>query len=293
MKHKLIRQIVTARYGNKVEEYLKEYFKHYNIDDANEIFISLSNLFNNPIGWKGYKNIEFLFDNRTFFVKVLESKIKKLRNSSKLNKNSIIEFFSDNNPYIKYATNIWSIANPGIAFENFIISKEKVAPKFLKQLNKIGVTESSQVLHLHVISNNERYELTRFGYSVPHAHWVVEYYVDALIKASQVLNSNPDIKGYFCEDSWVFDPFVYNKASDGRPYCRFTFLKDNLLVGRRYFVGDALPNGKYWKQFEFSTRNKRRKHFYKTGEYKPKTFGIFYPRENLLNNLDKIKNKYK
>lgn len=288
-KEALLHLIVTARYSNNVEEYLEKYFSKFEDNNYKLVFNALENILDNPIKWDDYNNTEMLLANRNFFVNLVKIRLNTLRLTKNLDRYTVIKFFSDNNPYIKYATNRWAIANPGIALERFIISEDNVAEDFLNQLRKIGVDIGDKVIHLHVISNNERIELKKEKFDVSHNHWVKDYYIDALLKVAEILQSNQQVKGYFCEDSWVFDPFVHNTASDGKPYCSFTFLSDNLLVGNRYFVGDATPDGKYWKQFEFSTRSKRRKDFYHSGEYTPKTYGMFYPREELLKNVEKIK----
>ena len=133
-----------------------------------------------------------------------------------------------------------------------------------------------EVIHLHVISNKERLILREIGFDVSDLHWNKEYYIEALLMAAKILQDNPNIKGYFCEDSWVFDPFVYQTASDGEPYSAFDFLADDLIIGERFFVGDAKVDNKYYKQYEFALKSKRRKLLHEKGEFMPKNlFKIF------------------
>jgi len=68
-------------------------------------------------------------------------------------------------------------------------------------------------------------------FTVPFANWDKSYYIEALIAIHNLLQSNKESIGLFCEDSWVFDPAGHEIASDGKPYASFSFLQDDRLTG--------------------------------------------------------------
>lgn len=285
----LAEEIITTRYPRPINAKLDEYLDTYG-DEPKSIHFLLDELtkkLDDPIEWTEYKIPDSLNNNVEFFKKISKELIKEFREKSIYNHKSVNEFFLKNHTIFKYAIQRWLIVNAGICFELFTISEEKVQKDFLKELLKRGVKLGDVVLHLHVISNGEREDLAALGFPVSYKHWDKSYYIEVLHFANEILQSNPASIGLFCEDSWVFDPAIHKVASDGKPYASFNFLNDDILVGERFFVGDVKPDNDYYKQYDFALRSPRRLKLHQNGEYSPKTYGIFYQKNQLKENLEK------
>jgi len=286
----LAQEIITTRYPRPVNAKLDEYLDIYGINRKSIHFLlnELTSFLNNPLEWAGCQIPNYLKVHAKFFSDISKKLVKEFKEESTYSRQSVNEFFLQNHLTFKYAIQRWLIVNAGICFELFMINEEKVQKEFLRELIKRGVKPGDQVLHLHVISNGEREDLAGLGFPVPYKHWDKSYYIEALNLANQILQSNPESIGLFCEDSWVFDPAVHKMASDGKPYASFNFLEDDAMVGERFFVGDARPNNDYYKQYDFALRSPRRLKLHQSGEYSPKTYGIFYPKNLLKENMEKM-----
>ncbi|MFW5702450.1 MAG: hypothetical protein ACOCXP_00605 [Candidatus Dojkabacteria bacterium] len=286
----LANQIFNVRYPRSENEHLEEYFAvyGYNSDAMKFLFEELSCLVKQDVSWTGYKLTSKLKENAIFFKELVAKRVTDFSKHTEYSKQEVRVFFLSNHEIIKYAIGRWLIVNAGIAIELFYLSEEKVEPNFLHQLIAKGLKIGDEVIHLHVISNNERQRLKQYRFDVPYDHWDESYYLEAVMTVNRLLQSNPESLGLFCEDSWVFDPKVHEVASDGRPYASFNFLANDLLVGERYFVGEAKPDNQYYRQYEFSLRSPRRLDLHKKGEFMPKTYGIYYPKEKLHKNLETL-----
>jgi len=282
-------EIITTRYPRPVNTKLDEYLDNYGVGSKSVHFLlgKLTELLEVPIEWAGYDIPDSLKAHVKFFKNISKKLVKDFRKKQSYDRQSVNKFFLKNHIIFKYAIQRWLIVNAGICFELFTISEEKVQKDFLKELDKRAVRIGDVVLHLHIISNNEREDLIELGFDVPYKHFDKSYYIDALCQANKILQSNPESIGLFCEDSWVFDPAVHKIASDGKPYASFSFLKDDILVGERFFVGDVRPDNNYCKQYDFALRSPRRLKLHQKGEFNPKTYGIFYPKELLKKNVDR------
>lgn len=284
---RLALEIITARYRRPINTKLDEYLNTYGTRTESIHFLlnELTKLLDNPLQWTGYFLPESFKENTEFFKDISKKIVKNFKGESVYSRESVNEFFLKNHNIFKYATKRWLIVNAGICFELFTISEEKVQKDFLKEILKRGVKSGDVVLHLHIISNDEREDLADLGFPVPFKHWDKSYYVEALHLANEILQSDPSSIGLFCEDSWVFDPAIHEITSDGKPYASFSFLKDNSMIGERFFVGDALPDNTYCKQYDFALRSPRRLKLHQMGEFNPKTYGVFYSKEKLKENI--------
>ncbi|HSW97258.1 MAG TPA: hypothetical protein VLF89_05520 [Candidatus Saccharimonadales bacterium] len=286
-KETLAYKIFMVRYPRKDNLFLEEYLEKFGSskEDLLTLLKLLKDQLENPISWRNYTISDMLKANTNFFKKELFKRINNLIVQDDINPNTIRSFFLTNHEIIKYALQRWILVNAGIAIELFTISEEKVERNFLAALFKKRIKLGDEVIHLHVVSNSERKDLQAMSFNVPFAHWDKSYYTGALNSINNLLQSNVESIGLFCEDSWVFDPAIHEIASDGKPYASFSFLKDDRLTGERFFVGEAKSDNNYFKQYEFSLKSPRRKAFYNKGEFIPKTYGIFYPKEKLKNAL--------
>lgn len=282
-------EIITTRYPRPKNVKLDEYFSKFGTSKKSVDFLinELTRIINHPLSWEGYNVPESILNHTDLFQKESLKAIEVSEKEALYSPEKVSEFFLKNHLIFKYATRKWLVANAGLCFELFTISEEKVEKNFLSDLEKRGVKIGDQVLHIHIISNGEREDLMKLGFPVPFKHWDKSYYTQMLKLANQILQSNPKSLGLFCEDSWVFDPFIHGIASDGKPYVSFNFLADDNLVGERFFVAEPKPDNDYCKQFDFALRSPRRLDFYNSGEFTPKTYGIFYAKEKLKENIEK------
>ena len=283
----LAQEIITTRYPRLINIKLDEYLSAYGtgLKSIHFLLNELTKKLDEPIDWAGYKIPNSLKNHVELFKSISKELIKEFQEKSEYDRKSVNEFFLKNHIIFKYAIQRWLIVNAGICFEIFTISEEKVQKDFLKELIKRGIKLGDIVLHLHVVSNGEREDLAALEFPVPFKHWDKSYYTEALRFANEILQSNPASIGLFCEDSWVFDPAIHKISSDGKPYASFSFLKDDILIGERFFVGDVRPDNDYYKQYDFALRSPRRLKLHQKGEYNPKTYGIFYFKDQLKENI--------
>jgi len=279
----LARKIIEVRYPRADNKLLAEYFEMYGATRASveSLLDELLGALDRPWPWPGYELPAPLRANVEFFKVVSRRAVERFRASGMVSAREVSGFFLHNHMIFKYGIQRWLAANAGIAFELFTIETETVEANFLAGLRERGVKLGDQVIHLHVISNNERGDLEQLGFPVPYKHWDKQYYVEALALVDGLLQSNPRSIGLFCEHSWVFDPALHRVASDGKSLVSFDFLGDDELVGERFFVGLALPDNAYFKQYEFALRSPRRLKLHRQGEFTPKTYGIFYAKDRL------------
>ncbi len=263
-------ECLTARYRDKMRLKLKEYFENYGPDGEAALHEVLRCLLANPLDWSGYNISDEVQKNTDRFVEM----VKRILNTQ-------IDWVQ-NHTAIKYAIRRWLYINSAVAVERYTITMSKIAPAGQVLLRKYGVQDGDEVIHLHVISNQEREQWKMAGLSVPSLHWEESQYRVALRTIARLVQNNPRVAGLFCQDSWVFDPALHNVAADGRALAAFDFLRDDTLVGERFFAGNITADGPLASQFEFALRNPRRRQLFERGEYMPRSFGFFFPRELLV-----------
>lgn len=278
----LAQAIFLARYRDKLAPLWVEYRAKYGVTRASVDFLldTVSELLCNPISWSEWGLPSSVLAQRDFFATHADRAIGEAREQLLLNETMVVNFLNTNHVLFKYALNRWLFVNPGIAFEQYTINLAKIAPAGQLILQKHGVNDGASVIHLHIISNQEREKWNQVGLSVPDLHWCESYYRDALAVAAHAV-SHSHILGLFCQDSWVFDPALFGLASDGKPFAAFSWLANEALVGERFFVAPIEPNGPYASQFEFAMRSPRRRDLYERGEFRPRTFGFFYAAKDL------------
>jgi len=291
MKKDLAFTILNVRYPRSDNKHLEEYFNLYGVnrESIDYLIRQLNHLLQEVPHWNGYKLPNKLITNAEFFKQQVGIKIKEYLEVNDYSAKTMGDFLLQNHEIIKYAISRWLLVNAGIAIELFHLSEKQVESNFLRQLLEKGLKINDEVIHMHVISNKERIRLHDLGFNVPYEHWEKAYYLEALNIIDELLQSNSSSHGLFCEDSWVFDPKIHEMASDGKPYASFSFLADDKLVGERYFVGIAKPDNKYYKQYEFSLRSPRRLKLHQNGEFIPMTYGLYYPKDILHENLKQIR----
>jgi len=284
-KQQQITNIITARYSRHAQTALDGYFKAFGLDKETieEIIRGLEELIENPLEYPGYVIPESAEINRRKLLPILQKQIEDLRSSRDEDlKASTEALFVKNNRLIKYCTYRWLLANAGVAIEIMQV-KEKLPADFKTWLaQNFDVHVSDQIIHRHVISNEERNKLKEWGIETPYENWDEEYYKAAMRDIQQMLLSNPESKGILSDGSWTYNPRLFDIASDGKPYASFTFLKDDKYTGHRFFLITATPDNDQAVQLEFAKGSERRKRFIESGELKVDVYGIFYPRDEVL-----------
>jgi len=158
-----------------------------------------------------------LKNNSKFFRNVTNRNLNK-PNLNKLTNKKVFEFFDENHYFIKYGTQRWFLINAGFACEIFTIQKN-LGKNFIQWLKIRKVNIGDQVVHIHIISNKERQErLKKTNFNIPYKHLDKEYYFNALKNIADLIKENNQLKGLFCDVSWVFDPNLHKTASDGKPF---------------------------------------------------------------------------
>ena len=194
----------------------------------------------------------------------------------------VTDFILKQYDLIKYAQEERFLANAGVQLEVLKIPID-CPPELLSWLKEeFDVSVGDTVIHRHVIDVNAQSKLQKAGVPVPHVHWDRSYFADATHQAAELLQLNPQIKGVISLGSWIYDPNNHVLATDGKPYAAFGFLQEEQLVGHRVDLGEATLSNDFRSQYRYATRNQRRATLANTGEYQPHVYGVFYPREELL-----------
>jgi hypothetical protein len=286
-KTQVARAIINARYPRSNFDQLDDYFRAYGATRQSVWFLldELTELLNHPKSWGHYALDPTTVMIAERFREISLSLISDSRKHARFSSGDMQKFLFEHHFIFKYGIRRWLLLNPGIAVELFTIREDNLDVAFRMQLQAWDIAQGDVLVHLHVVSNLERKDLQALGFDVPYAHWDETYYLDALRRIDAMLQSNPASIGLMCEDSWVFDPDLHLVASDGKPLVTFSFMKDKAMAGERFFVGEAKPDNAYAKQFEFALRSPRRRWLHKSGEYTPKTYGMYYAKELLHANM--------
>ncbi len=279
--------ILNARFPNNAKDALDWYFSEFgrSIESSKQILTYFLQVLKD-------KNFDSEIPNFPKFIapkdllvnnlkvrKIVINEIKNILNS--LNEGNgkiedIENFLISNHESIKYALNQWLLSSPGMAIEPYRIP-EDINPDFLEWLKeKFDVGPGALVLHRHVISNNRRIKLKEMGFEVPDMHWIESYYRKGMTYAQNMIRNNESISGIISIGSWVYNKANYEIATDGKPFVSFTFLDNDELTGHRFDIKPA-TEVTYTEQFNFATRDPRRKALYESGEFKPIVTGVFYP----------------
>lgn len=286
-----IETILEARYPRPNDEAFDAlYGDASNPHEATaQLLVSLRRRIAKPYTWAGYELpddvVELAESNRTLAL----DRIEQLTAQTNLTKETVRDFFLENHCTFKYAMRRWLLLNPGISIEPITINSETLEPAVITGATQAGAKPGDRVIHLHIVSNNERAGLASAGFQVPYPHWDRSYFVSALRTVDSMLQSNPASTGLFCEYSWVFAPNLHEIGSDGRPYASFSFLKDDAMIGRRFYVGDATPD-QYAPQYKFALKNERRRKLHEAREFKPEAWGFFFPKDRLHDYVSSLPN---
>lgn len=288
-KKHLAYSIMSARFDIDVTKALKHYFAKY--DDIESVYYLIDQLLDKIHNSSADIYLpNKVISNNVFVKKAIISRVSKLKHQ--ITKDNCIKELRDfliiNHEFIKIAEMQWFLINAGVLGE-FLVLSENLDLSLRKWLVKYSIYVGGRVICRHTISDNGRRRLKEIGFSVPFDHWDKEYVIDALITISEMLKKVKDIKGVFTEDSWLYDPDIYNIASDGKPYVAFTFFNDDRLKGHVFYRGIATKNNEFKKHYLFATRNARRKMLADNGEFVPKVYSAIYPREELLKNVKNIR----
>ncbi len=182
--------------------------------------------------------------------------------------------------HIAFSLHKWFYVNPGVFLEILEIDS-RLAQPIMEGLKEFRVGEGDLVIHLHIITQNGRDRLLARGIASPYEHWDKSYIRDISSTCRDICEANPSIKGVFNDGSWTCDPANFQTASDGKSFVSFDFLADDRAVGKRIYVADALPDNEHQGQWQFATRNQRRRELYNVGEFRPKVYATFLPREQM------------
>jgi hypothetical protein len=289
------RKVLLSRYQPDAERCLEKYFKLKDFEQTEKVDTLLKVLRKCIVRPENklypYLSREII-DNNSLIREIVLTKLTEfqsgLMESRKTNIEQVTEFFVSNHEFIKYSLNQWWLVNPGTLFE-FIKIPKTTETNFLKWLmQRFEVKIGDLVLYRHVISENGRNRLKAIKFPVPYLHWNKSYTVDALGKAADLMIKFPKCKGIWNEGSWIYDPKLYKKSSDGKPFVAFTFIGKKKLFGYRLLLGNATPTNIYSKHYFFATRNERRKRLAIKGEFTPRVYGVFYPSLELVKNFSKI-----
>lgn len=285
-------KVIKARYQSDVEMALSDYFKNGEDKDKSiQLLITLQEDIKKYDTNRSHYP-KYLVENRIFIQTELEKRIIiLLKKFTRMNNEITLEetkiFFIKNHEFIKIARSQWLLANPGVLLEITSVPLN-LDKNFTKWLESYHIYPKDKVICRHTISNKGRERLYMIGFNVPYAHWDRNYVVDALKVSAEILHNKKHIKALFTEDSWIYDPHIHGKASDGAPYVSFSFFSDKILTGHIYFRGLATSNNEFKKHYFFATRNQRRKALAEKGEFIPRVYGSVYPKEEIFKNLTKL-----
>lgn len=267
-------------------------FEGVNLDDREKsrVFLdSLLSVASNPELEKvdprfpNYKLPETVLNNNTRVRSIVIDNAKQLLNKNNLKWSEAKDFLIENHENIKRVQNRWFAANPGLLLEWVKITDSY--PKLLVDwLNKQRLSLGDDTIHLHVISNNGRQKIKQMGFDVPYDHWDESYYKNMLSKCVEIMEENPEVKGLFCDASWVHNPKNFEVAPDGKPFVSFDFLKHSNLIGETIDITNSMRQGDYQTQFNFASRSPRRKQYVDEGVYEVRVVASFYSREKLIVN---------
>lgn len=193
------------------------------------------------------------------------------------------DFLLTNHEDMKRLQNRWFAANPGLLLEWVRISDTYSKP-LISWLGGQGVQVGDDVIHVHIISNQGRTELKEKGFPVAHDHWDEFYYRDMLQTCVGMLRKNTNVKGVFCDSSWVYSPTNFDIAPDGKQFVAFGFLYDARLVGETLDVTAYISPTEYEMQVRFATMSPRRKQYRDEGVYEVRVMASFYSRGALISN---------
>lgn len=269
-------------------------FDKVDLDDAekSKIFLnSLLNVANDPKleeadpRFPNYILPKTLINDNKKVRGIVVDTVTKLLASANLSWYETKNFLIDNHENIKRVQNRWFAANPGLLLE-WVKITDDYQKSLVDWLNKQGLGLGDDTIHLHVISNNGRQKIKKMGFEVPYDHWDESYYKNMLSRCVEIMESNPEVKGLFCDASWVHNPKNFEIAPDSKPFVSFDFLKDSELVGETIDITDCMSQGDYQTQFNFASRSPRRKQYIDEGIYEVRVVASFYSRDRLLANRD-------
>jgi hypothetical protein len=193
------------------------------------------------------------------------------------------KFLADKHENIKRVQNRWFAVNPGLLLE-WVKITDSYQKLLIDWLQHQGLNLGDDTIHLHVVSNNGRKKIGEMGFDVPHEHWHESYYRDMLVKCVEIMEANPDVKGLFCDSSWVHNPHNFDSAPDGQPFVSFDFLRDEKLIGETIDITDTMSQRDYQTQVNFALRSPRRKQYAEEGVYDVRVVASFYSRDQLITN---------
>lgn len=187
----------------------------------------------------------------------------------------------------KWACNEWLLASPGITLEPRTIPHDLDPQYLLWFKSNFNVLPEDQVIFIHIISVNGRKRLQNMGFTVPSKHFEEDYYRKGLLLAQELCSSNLSCKGIYSQ-SWVFNPDNFAIASDHKPFAAFSFLNNDALIRHRFDVTKFISQHDFQEQYDFALRNDRRKQLATKGEFHIKVFTIFYPRQEIEENVKNL-----
>jgi hypothetical protein len=214
---------------------------------------------------------------------IVVDRVIKLLEIEKLSWNETKKFLIENHENIKRLQNRWFAANPGLLLE-WVKITDDYQKLLIDWLSKQGLSLGDDTIHLHVISNNGRKNIRQMGFDVPYDHWDESYYKNMLSKCVEIMEMHPQVKGLYCDASWVHNPRNFEIAPDGKPFVSFDFLKDTNLIGETIDITNCMSQGDYQTQFNFASRSPRRKQYIDEGVYEVRVVASFYSREKLIAN---------
>jgi hypothetical protein len=260
--------------------------------EKSEIFLNnLLDVANNPeleeidLRFPDYKLPEAILKDNIKVRDIVVKNARQLLIKEGLGWNETKDFLIENHENIKRIQNRWFAANPGLLLEWVKITDDY--PKLLIDwLISQGLSLEDDTIHLHVISNNGRQKIKQMGFDVPYDHWDKSYYKNMLSKCVEIMEMNPEVKGLFCDASWVHNPQNFELAPDGKQFVSFDFLKDPKLIGETIDITECMSQRDYLTQFNFASRSPRRKQYIEDGAYKVRVVASFYSRERLIANRE-------
>ncbi len=195
----------------------------------------------------------------------------------------IENFFLRNNVHLKIALGQRTLATPGVNLEPLYVDSS-LPGTFLQWLkDQFNVVPGDIALHRHVHGEAMQNKLHSIGLqATPYNGWHQHHYTGALDVGAELMYHNTAIKGIISEGSWIYDPSAHTIAPDGRPYLAASFLQHNAYTGYRLQLPEEELGPLYATQQMFASKNPRRKQFIEDGIWKPTVFGVFYPREEVL-----------
>lgn len=232
-----------------------------------------------------YKLPQTVLDYNIKVRNIVIDNANKLINKDVISWSETKDFLIENHENIKRVQNRWFAANPGLLLE-WVKITDDYQKLLIDWLKKRGTILGDDTIHLHVISNNGRQKIKQMGFDVPHDHWDESYYKNMLSRCVEIMELNPEIKGLFCDASWVHNPKNFEVAPDGKPFVSFDFLKDSKLIGETIDITDCMSQRDYQTQFNFASRSPRRKQYIEDGVYEVRVVASFYSREKLIANKE-------